>query len=175
MYAARYFAERYFPPRYFPSIGAAGGRFHLRRQIRDAAAAALTGLTTTGANVFVTRAHPVEESKLPCLLIYTRSEQSRILATDSAGAKTYLRFLELIVEGVAQGVTADDTLDEIAKEVEIALEADVTLGGVSWDLALQDTDLDVFAEGKVEGGSITLSYLVTYHAAADDPTVLLGG
>ena len=44
---------------------------HARKQIRDAAAAAVTGLATTGGNVFVGRATRVPASELPALLVYT--------------------------------------------------------------------------------------------------------
>lgn len=147
----------------------------MRRQIRDAVASKLAGLTTTGANVFITRTHPVEETKLPCLIVYTSNERAELTTPEGAGTKAYLRMLDLTVEGIAQGTTTDDTLDAIALEVEEALEADTTLGGVAWDITLTDTTTDVSNEGSREGGAIILTYEVTYHAAATDPSQLSGG
>lgn len=148
---------------------------HLRRQIRDQVATMLAGLTTTGSNVFVTRAHPAEQANLPALLIYTLSETADLSTDDAQGVKTYRRTLELAVEGVAQGVSVDDVLDDIALEVEEAIEADPTLGGLAWDSALTDTSIDVSRDGKKEGGSVRLVYSITYYATAADPSSLYGG
>ena len=53
---------------------------HYRQQIRERVATTLTGLTTTGSNVFQSRVYPIENTELPCLLIYTREESSEPLA-----------------------------------------------------------------------------------------------
>ena len=47
---------------------------HVRQQIRDQIVTALTGLTTTGSNVFRSRIFPLEQTKLPALCIFTKSE-----------------------------------------------------------------------------------------------------
>ena len=65
---------------------------HLRQSIRERIATDVTSLTTTGANVFQSRIFPVEESKLPCLLVYTTSEDSEV--TEMASPRT-LWFREL--------------------------------------------------------------------------------
>ena len=49
---------------------------HARQQIREAVLAAVTGLATTGANVFVNKITPQEAESLPNLLVYTNGEQS---------------------------------------------------------------------------------------------------
>ena len=49
---------------------------HVRQQIRERIGTTLTGLTTTGSNVFESRVYPLEDSKLPALIIYTKSEES---------------------------------------------------------------------------------------------------
>jgi hypothetical protein len=47
---------------------------HVRKQIRDAVITSVTGLTTTGSNVFRSRIYPLEQTKLPGLCVFTRSE-----------------------------------------------------------------------------------------------------
>ena len=42
---------------------------HVRKLIRDNITTTLTGLTTTGSNVFQTRFFPLEDTKLPALCI----------------------------------------------------------------------------------------------------------
>jgi hypothetical protein len=47
---------------------------HVRQSIRDNAVTAVTGLSTTGSNVFRSRVYPLGTNKLPALSIYTDSE-----------------------------------------------------------------------------------------------------
>ena len=49
---------------------------HVRRQIREQVGTVLTGLTTTGSNVYQSRVYPLEDGNLPGLVIYTKSETS---------------------------------------------------------------------------------------------------
>ena len=46
---------------------------HARKQIRDQLKTTLTGLTTTGSNVFNSRVY--DHDALPCISIYTLSEE----------------------------------------------------------------------------------------------------
>ena len=96
---------------------------HLRRQIREQVGTTLTGLSTTGSNVFQSRVYPMESAGLPGLCICTQNEDVSI---DAMGATRKVgRDLELIVEGYATGSNLDDTLDQIGKEVETALAGDI--------------------------------------------------
>ena len=93
---------------------------HLRRQIRERAATTLTGLTTTGSNVFQSRVYPMESAGLPGLCIYTTDEA--IEMQSMGGTRNVSRDLTLIVEGYAtDSANVDDTLDQIGKEVEVAM------------------------------------------------------
>ena len=47
---------------------------HIRQQIRERVGTTLTGLSTTGSNVFQSRVFNLEESNLPAIIIYTKSE-----------------------------------------------------------------------------------------------------
>ena len=51
---------------------------HLGRQIRERAATTLTGLSTTGSNVFQSRFYPMKSAGLPGLCIYTKDETVEI-------------------------------------------------------------------------------------------------
>ena len=88
---------------------------HLRQSIRERVAADVTSLVTTGANVFQSRIFPVEDSKLPCLLVYTTSEDSEV--TEMASPRPMTRILNVVVQGVVGAAQPDDTLDLISKEV----------------------------------------------------------
>ena len=92
---------------------------HIRQQIRERVGTTLTGLTTTGSNVFQSRVYNLEDSKLPAIIIYTKSEDSELLEMGST--RTLQRNLSLVVEAyVKANSNYDDTIDTIAKEVEAA-------------------------------------------------------
>jgi len=44
---------------------------HVRQSIRDNVVTAVTGLSTTGSNVFRSRVYPLGTNKLPALCVYT--------------------------------------------------------------------------------------------------------
>ena len=76
---------------------------HLRRQIRERAATTLTGLSTTGSNVFQSRFYPMESAGLPGLCIYTKDETAEISVMGAT--RTVQRDLDLVVEGYAKTAT----------------------------------------------------------------------
>ena len=146
---------------------------HARRSIVLAAVQALTGLATTGSRVHASRAWPVEAANTPCLLVYARTERSAPMTMKGA-ARRLARELTLAVEGVvAETDDSDATLDQVALEVETALAADPTLGGVCMDLVLTSTDIEARADGEFRAGRIRLEFAVTYHTAANAPGVTI--
>ena len=72
---------------------------HIRQQIRERVGTTLTGLTTTGSNVFQSRVYNLEDSKLPAIIIYTKSEDSELLEMGST--RTLQRNLALVVEALS--------------------------------------------------------------------------
>lgn len=144
---------------------------HLRKSIRDAVVTALTGLATTGSSVYPTRTYPLDETKLPALCVYTISEDS---AVDSMKVSTrgLARSLELAVEGMAvNNGGLDDALDQIALEVETAVAADPTFGGLCYDCSLSQTRVSVRGgESQKEIGSIILTFTLRYRTRASDPS-----
>jgi len=47
---------------------------HVRQSIRDNAVTAVTGLSTTGSNVFRSRVYPLGTNKLPVLCVHSEAE-----------------------------------------------------------------------------------------------------
>lgn len=140
---------------------------HVRKQIRDAIVTAVTGLTTTGSNVFRSRLYPLESSKLPGLCIFTRSEAVEFDTLTMS--RSINRVLDVIIEGyVSATANYDNTLDQIAVEVEEALAADVTLGGLAKDLQVTAFEADFSADGDqpVAVGRFTVT--VQYRTAEND-------
>ena len=102
---------------------------HLRKQIRSAAVNALTGLATTAARVKNSPVNALQESDLPGLRVFTQGESAQIASMGSTRKRE--RTLTLVVEACVKATTGyADTVDLIAKEVEVALDANNTLGGL---------------------------------------------
>ena len=135
---------------------------HLRQQIRERVATTLTGLTTTGSNVFQSRVYPLENTKLPCLLIYTREESSEPL--DMGPPRTIEKKLSLVVEGyVKANSNYDDTIDTITKEVEVAMYGDRLINNLAKDSFLVSTDISFNGEGDNPLGIVVMTFEIPYH------------
>jgi len=140
---------------------------HVRQQIRDDIVTTLTGLTTTGSNVFRSRIFPLEETNLPALCIYTKSEASEY---DTIGLpRSVNRILDVAVEAYVKGVSNyDNTLDTIAVEVEEAIAADITLGNLAKDAQITAFEADFAGDGEqpVAVGRFTIT--VEYRTVEND-------
>ena len=140
---------------------------HLRQQIRERIATLCTGLSTTGSNVFQSRLYPIEDSSLPCLLIYTTSEDSEVI--EMATPRPMQRSLSVVIQGVYSATQPDDNLDTIAKEVEVVMAGDKDINSLASSSYLQSTEIEVNAEGKKPIGVIRLTYIVDYRNVDNDP------
>ena len=90
---------------------------HIRQQIRDRIIADVTGLATTGANVYDSKLYNILQGELPALAVYTQNETSEI--STIAPNVTLDRELEVIIECYAEAnQNIENTLDTIAGEVE---------------------------------------------------------
>ena len=148
---------------------------HVRQQIRDASAALLTGLITTGARVYKSRVHVLSDADLPGLIITTDSEQSEF---GSIGSPVLLnRRLRLTVRAVAKAnANLDNTLDSIMKEVEAAVYASAaanTLGGLVKSMELSSIDIDMMAEGELPVGQAVMNFEVNYKTFGNAPDIAI--
>jgi hypothetical protein len=139
---------------------------HGRKEIRDAVAQLLTDADTAAEErVFKSRSVPLGRLQLPALTVYTLEE-----TVDPESAQTaprdLRRNLALVIEGAVEGATADDDMDALALEVETALHADPTFGGLATDSLLESTTLDVKPEGEKLVGILSMVYAVVYHSSA---------
>lgn len=135
---------------------------HKRQTIRENAASVLTGLTTTGSNVFASRVYPVESTALPCLLVYIGPEE----ATEGASmGNTKLIEAELNITVLAAKASGlDDQLDDITEEVQAALSGDRKLSGaVLRRLDYKGIDGPEWSdEGDKDHARMTIQYIATY-------------
>lgn len=140
---------------------------HVRKLIRDDIETTLTGLATTGSNVYQTRVYPIAEDRLPGLAIYTSTE-----ATDYATItppRTQVRTLSVSVDVYVKSVTGyDDTLDAACVEIEEALYTDRTRGGNAKDTRITAFDSDFSGDGDQPVARATLTVEVEYVTLEND-------
>jgi hypothetical protein len=143
---------------------------HVRQQIREKIGTTLTGLTTTGSNVFESRVYPLENANLPALIIYTKEESSEPIVIGTQ--RLMSRELSVVVEGYAKATSNfDDTIDTISKEVEAAIAADRTLDGLAKDTYLESTEIEFNSEGEKPLGYVSLTFLTNYYVKENAPDV----
>jgi hypothetical protein len=138
---------------------------HKRAQIKARIQTVLTGLATTGSNVFLSRTYPIATSDLPGLLIYANSESIERLEIGIQNRQQ--RTLDLSIEAVAKGASAESTLDQVTVEVEEAMANDQTLNGLAIDSAITDTQIRQ-ASAESEFFIATMRYTVLYRTIEND-------
>lgn len=145
---------------------------HIRQQLREAFAATVTGLATTGARVFQSRIDNLAAADLPGLRIYTDGEQ---IMDDSILDIPYLQHREITLrcEALAK-VTSnlDDVLDTICTEVEKAIAGNSTLGGLAkLHCSLKSTDIKFEGATDVNTGIATMTWLIVALTMSSAPDV----
>lgn len=146
---------------------------HPRKQIRAAVKALLLGTegnrpTACEDRVFDTMTPPVELDSLvtegPVLLAYTRNEEIRHEDYPAAGIDGALRRrLDLQIEVLATGAMVDDTLDDIAAQIEALLEDWTPPNFQNARIELKDTDINVTDLGERVLGGLFLTYEIAYY------------
>lgn len=140
---------------------------HVRKSIRDNITTTLTGLTTTGSNVYQTRIYPLGRGKLPGLCVYTRTETTEYVTLGLP--RTQIRQLEVLVEAYVKGTSSiDDTLDTVSVEIEEALYTDLTRGGYAKDTQVTSFEVDYDGDGEQSIGVARFTILVTYATLEND-------
>lgn len=145
---------------------------HVRKAIRAAAKTDLTGLVTTGANVFTSRTSPLASTEMPGMYVMLRDE---ISDWDVAG--TIARTGDLIVEAWAEGGDGlEDKLDRIAAEVEAKIYAAAgTLMALLMNIGPPTTQMELPAgdDASRRIGIIRMRFPVTYRTQELDPTTIV--
>ncbi|MCH2547462.1 MAG: phage minor tail U family protein [Alphaproteobacteria bacterium] len=145
---------------------------HARTQIRNAVTALLKGNTAAGNNVYEARVYPINDPKLPALLIYTKQE---VVGEQSMSRpRTQQRELMLSVEAYvkARG-NVDEVTDDLALEIEQLIAADPTLGGLVKDIALEITETQFSDDGEKPVAVAILTFSTLYAVKENAPHTLV--
>lgn len=138
-----------------------------RSEIRAKLVELISQNTMAEDRVYGNRARSVWPEELPLIAIYTRNETCTEF---EKSPRTLKREALVAIECIAKAdESLDDTLDQMAEEVEAAIGSDESLGDVCSDCILQDTETTLSADGNTMFGSAVLTYRVTYFSELVEP------
>ena len=144
---------------------------HARTQIRNAVTALLKGNTTAGDNVFEARVYPLNDPKLPALLIYTKQET--VGEQSMSRPRTQQRELFVTVEAYVKARSnVDEDTDTLALEIEQLIAADPSLSGLVKDTALDTTETQFSDDGERPIAVAMLTFSVLYTVKEHEPQTL---
>ncbi len=147
---------------------------HVREGITTAAKTAVTGLTTTGANVFRDRdtdERPLQSTELPGLTLEDDGEPSEIVSLGQ-GRLLERRMRMRIVAHVKAASGYSTTLNTILKEVETAL-AGASLGGAKYATLVEVAGREIDESGDLPTVRQAFSFECFYITAHNAPDVAL--
>jgi hypothetical protein len=143
---------------------------HVRKQLRAAITTRLTGLTTTGTRIHGHRVDPLQVGQLPALVVRCAGDDADAVSVHAPALLE--RVIRVYVHGLASAASVpEDTLDQIAKEVEIALSTALTVSGKSVLLSYVRSEFS-YEAGEQVAGQIEIEYSARVFTAADTPDVL---
>lgn len=143
---------------------------HPRKLIRKAAQTALVGQTDALTRVYRTRFLPHMPDKLPALSVYTLDTNTRE-GTEESGPRILEHAVDLIVEIAADAapeesidsdVQVDDTIDDLAAQVERVMGADVTIGGTCSDSWLAGSVLEEVQANEASYAILRMTFRTFY-------------
>lgn len=141
---------------------------HQRKVIRHKVAALLKGSTDAGDRVYASRVLPYRKLQLPAISVYTLDDDVTADSITTA-PRELTRELSLVIEcWVAAAENTDDSLDDIARQVESVMHADPYLAGDAADSILNTTTMEVLEESERRLGFVSLAYQVIYRTLAPE-------
>lgn len=133
---------------------------HIRTYIRDRVITDLTGLTTTGSNIFPSREYPLTSAQLPGLCVFTVEEDAESQSMRGSTIRTLTLAIHAYVEAIDGSI--DDTLDTIANEIESVLANDRHIGDFAINSYLDSAEIEFNKEGKKPIGIMKMEFMIEY-------------
>lgn len=140
---------------------------HERQAIREAVVAQLVGVapvfrTAARDRVTKSRMAPIR-GELPAINVYTDGEEIDANSKNSA-PRELMRTMTVTIEAWAKyAENVDDALDDLALEIETAMDLDLNLANTAFDSVLERTEIGIKLDGDRPMGCVHLEYAVTFH------------
>ena len=144
---------------------------HYREQIRKAVITAVTGLTTTSTRVKSGPVYNLADNTDPTLAVWTRLSVPDYERGQLQQAPLWM--VEVTIEGYVKiHDDLQDTLDDIASEVETAIYSNSALLALCNNyIAMGEQSIEIDLDGDKPLGKIEMIFNVYYHAAEGSPDV----
>lgn len=119
---------------------------HVRTQLRDAIATALSGLPSLGTNVFKSRLYNLADGQIPAACVYFMKEDIENISPARVQPSLQRRDIRtaIVIAVKADDGEVEDTLDAVALEVEDKLFEDPTFNRLAVESSL------LYAEKSIE-------------------------
>lgn len=140
---------------------------HVRKQIRDKVASILkSNVGLVKRRVYTTRVHPLNDTNLPAISVYTGTETSQRM---NFGVTDMIRELALEIDVYVRETSKfDDDVDAISVQVEEAMADNFTLDGLAKFVVLTSTQIQFDGDADQILGVAKLTYSVEYVTPIDD-------
>jgi hypothetical protein len=143
---------------------------HKRQIIRDAIINQLNDKTDAGSNVYGNRAKPLFDQSIPAILVYSKQENILEDQYNIDGYAALKRDLEIAIEAVIIASDEfDQKLDDIASQIESALDGFEITNRKADLIKLKSTEIDYSIEGSKIYGAVRLTYSVIYRTEVKQP------
>ena len=148
---------------------------HLRTQVRNALETALSGLATPVSVLFEFR-HRLEAENLPAVLVSltgTEAQPGEASMGDPAWRVESQQTVMVELHSMqSTGHECMEELDQMELEVEAAMAADTTLGGIIEKIESSGSEVDVNVDQDITAAVRAVTYIATWRAdfgAPDTP------
>lgn len=153
---------------------------HPRKLIRHAIVAQLIAASTAaGARVTGTRVEPHNrKTGLPAISVYTLREPVDQDQSAQTSPRELTRDVKVEIVGWvahSDALPVDDAMDDLAEQIEAAMDGDPYLGGEAADSILEETVMQVVEDNGSSDplvGVVALTYSVTYRTSPAAPADL---
>lgn len=145
---------------------------HVRTQIRKQIVKALTGLPTTGDNVFVDYIYSVSDKSLPCLSVVTGSDTYERMTLGKPSILDVTTEFN-IYAACKINDTYQDTAEQILLEIQQAINSDVTLNQMVMGCFITNANVTTDNEADKPLAFLEVGITTRYRIREDNPEVII--
>lgn len=153
---------------------------HVRKQIAESIASKLSAISVQAgpasgnAHVYVNRHHPLSQDELPAIVIFFDSEEVISRSMGSLDPDQPRNTERLAIFDIQVTVKADDDflfemLDEISVKIEKILSMNRFLDGLTQDLRLSTTRMNVEGDAELPAGMTSMNWEAEYWCLETNP------
>lgn len=137
-----------------------------REQILTAIRTALTGTTGVGTRIYRSRVEPISRAESPALIV----EPATDVPSQNTSLPTLDHVLSVRLVIIVRNAIPDQTADPIIESMHTRLMADLTLGGLCYDVQPGPTEFTL-ESADVPVGVIFCTYRILYRTSVADLSI----